>query len=94
MTNRIVKALEDGALRLGRTLGDDAGKAVKNLYHDTGDRLRQVAKNHAETDAKHASHMDDILKGRHGDTPKAPHTSPPRHRTPRPGRRAAAPRAP
>src|SRR5204863_103220 len=49
---------------------------VKNLYHDTGDRLRQVAKNHAEADAKHASAMNDILKGRHGETPKAPHTSP------------------
>ncbi|AJC60510.1 DUF6531 domain-containing protein [Streptomyces sp. 769] len=76
MTNRIVKALEDGAQRLGKTLGEDAGKAVKNLYHDTGDRLRQVAKNHAETDAKHASEMEGILKGRHGDMPKDPHVSP------------------
>ncbi|WP_146022219.1 DUF6531 domain-containing protein [Streptomyces sp. CB02959] len=76
MTNRIVKALEDGAVRLGKTLDEDAGKAVKNLYHDTGDRLRQVAKNHAETDAKHTSAMDDILKGRHGDMPKAPRSAP------------------
>ncbi|MER6046038.1 DUF6531 domain-containing protein [Streptomyces sp. NPDC001793] len=76
MTNRIVKALEDGAVRLGKTLGDDAGKAVKDLYHDTGERLRQVAKNHAETDAKHAADMEGILKGRHGDLPKAPHTGP------------------
>ncbi|MFE3649537.1 DUF6531 domain-containing protein [Streptomyces sp. NPDC059152] len=76
MTNRIVKALEDGAKRLGETLGEDAGKSVKNLYHDTGDRLRQVAKNHAETDAKHASAMEGILKGRHGDMPKDPHVSP------------------
>ncbi|MFE4020716.1 DUF6531 domain-containing protein [Streptomyces sp. NPDC059101] len=76
MTNRIVKALEDGAKRLGKTLGEDAGKSVKNLYHDTGDRLRQVAKNHAETDAKHASAMEGILKGRHGDMPKDPHVSP------------------
>ncbi|MEU7640512.1 DUF6531 domain-containing protein [Streptomyces sp. NPDC039016] len=76
MTNRIVKALEDGAKRLGKTLGEDAGKSVKNLYHDTGDRLRQVAKNHAETDAKHASAMQGILKGRHGDMPKDPHVSP------------------
>ncbi|MFI1159099.1 DUF6531 domain-containing protein [Streptomyces sioyaensis] len=94
MTNRIVKALEDGALRLGKTLGDDAGKAVKNLFHDTGDRLRQVAKNHAETDAKHASNMDDILKGRHGDTPKAPHTSPSSSPHPSAGPKGGGPKSP
>ncbi|SOE14770.1 RHS repeat-associated core domain-containing protein [Streptomyces sp. 2323.1] len=73
MTNPIVKALEHGAAKLGKTLGKDAGKAVQDLYHGAGHRLKKVATNHAENDAKHAAELDKLLKGRKEDTPHAPH---------------------
>ncbi|WP_405725175.1 DUF6531 domain-containing protein [Streptomyces sp. NBC_01537] len=63
MTNQIVKALEHGAQKMGKTIGEDAGKAVKEFYQDTGKRLKKVAENHVENDAKHASEMEKILKG-------------------------------
>ncbi|MFB7636070.1 nucleic acid/nucleotide deaminase domain-containing protein [Streptomyces sp. NPDC056149] len=69
MTNRIVKALEDGAGKLAKTLGKDAGKAVQDLYHDTGKRLKRVADNHLETDAKHAAEMERIAKRPRTETP-------------------------
>ncbi|MFE2426782.1 RHS repeat-associated core domain-containing protein [Streptomyces sp. NPDC059373] len=76
MKNRITQALEDGARKLGTTLGDDAGKAVKDLYHGTGNRLKKVAENHAENDAKHASEMEKILKGGgKDDMPRDPHAT-------------------
>ncbi|RXS85346.1 RHS repeat protein [Streptomyces sp. TM32] len=75
MSNPIVKALEHGAAKLAQTLGKDAGKAVQDLYHGTGTRLKKVATNHAENDAKHASELDKLLKG-HTKDPKAPHHSP------------------
>ncbi|SOE14013.1 RHS repeat-associated core domain-containing protein [Streptomyces sp. 2323.1] len=75
MSNRIVKALEDGAEKLGKTLAKDASKAVQDLYHGAGDRLKKVATNHAENDAKHASELDKLLKGNKHDMPHAPHTT-------------------
>ncbi|WP_344406184.1 DUF6531 domain-containing protein, partial [Streptomyces longisporus] len=54
---------EHGAEKLGKTIGEDAGKAVKGLYHDTGTRLKKVAENHVENDAKHAAELEKILKG-------------------------------
>ncbi|ARF58242.1 nucleic acid/nucleotide deaminase domain-containing protein [Streptomyces gilvosporeus] len=62
MTNKIVQALEHGAAKLGKTLGEDAGKAVENLYQDTRKRLKRVADNHLENDAKHAAEMERIAK--------------------------------
>lgn len=73
MTNPIVKALEHGAAKLGQTLGKDAGKAVEDLYHGTGKRLKKAATHHAENDAKHAKELDKILKGDKEDIPHAPH---------------------
>ncbi|MEV5485190.1 MULTISPECIES: DUF6531 domain-containing protein [Streptomyces] len=74
MTNPIVKALEHAAAKLGKTLGKDAGKAVEDLYHGTGHRMKKVATNHAENDAKHAAELDKILKNRgHHETPTSPH---------------------
>jgi YD repeat-containing protein len=75
MTNKIVQALEDGATKLGKTLGEDAGKAVKDLYHDTGNRLKRVADNHLENDAKHASELEGIGKGGGQDMPRDPLSS-------------------
>ncbi|KDN84275.1 hypothetical protein [Kitasatospora cheerisanensis] len=62
MTNRIVKALEDGAEKLGKALAEDAGKAVSKLYQETGANLRKVAKNTAEVEEKHAAELKKILE--------------------------------
>ncbi|MBL1088130.1 MULTISPECIES: DUF6531 domain-containing protein [Streptomyces] len=75
MSNPIVKALEHAAEKLGKTLGKDAGKAVEDLYHGAGTRLKKVATNHAENDAKHAREMENLLKGGKEDIPHAPHPS-------------------
>jgi len=63
MSNQIVKALEHGAEKLGKTLAEDAGKALKNFYKKAGDNLKTVAKNTREIEAKHAKDMEKILKG-------------------------------
>ncbi|WP_078970736.1 DUF6531 domain-containing protein [Streptomyces chattanoogensis] len=73
MSNPIVKALENGAQKLGKTLAKDASKAVQDLYHGAGDRLKKVARNHHENDAKHAAELDKLLKGGKNDMPHAPH---------------------
>lgn len=62
MTNKITQALEHGAGKLAKALGKDAGEAVKGLYHDTGKRLKRVADNHVENDAKHAAELENIAK--------------------------------
>ncbi|MCU7821092.1 DUF6531 domain-containing protein [Kitasatospora sp. DSM 101779] len=66
MSNRIVKALEHGAQKLGKTLADDAGKAVHKLYKQAGDNLTTVAKNVREVEAKHAKDLEKILAGHGG----------------------------
>ncbi|MFB7667112.1 DUF6531 domain-containing protein [Kitasatospora sp. NPDC056138] len=63
MTNQVTKALEHGAEKLGKTLGEDAGQAVKKLYSSAGNNLRKVAKNTAETDAHHAGELKKIMSG-------------------------------
>ncbi|MFF4697279.1 DUF6531 domain-containing protein [Streptomyces chattanoogensis] len=73
MSNRIVKAFEHGAEKLGKALAKDASKAVQDVYHGAGDRLKKVARNHSENDAKHAAELDKLLKGRKGEMPNAPH---------------------
>ncbi|MDX6350920.1 MAG: hypothetical protein QOF84_5710, partial [Streptomyces sp.] len=75
MTNQIVKALEHGAQKMGKTIGEDAGKAVKDLYHDTGKRLKKVAENHVENDAKHAAEMEKLLKGGGKEDLPGPHAA-------------------
>ncbi|AJT65037.1 hypothetical protein T261_3367 [Streptomyces lydicus] len=72
MSNPIVKALENGAQKLGKTLAKDASKAVQDLYHGAGDRLKKVARNHSENDAKHAAELEKLLKGGKEDMPHAP----------------------
>lgn len=75
MSNPIVKALEHGAEKLGKTLAKDAGKAVEDLYHSAGHRLKKVATNHAENDAKHAAELDKLLKNNKHGLPRAPHST-------------------
>ena len=75
MSNRIVRALEDGAKKIGKSMAEDGAKAVKDFYHSTGDNLKHVAKNTAEADAKHTDELDGILKGGKGDhLPHEPRT--------------------
>jgi hypothetical protein len=73
MTNKIVQALEHGAGKLAKTLGEDTGKAVKDLYHDTGNRLKRVADNHLENDAKHAAELENIAKRPRLEEPRVYH---------------------
>ncbi|MFC1416547.1 DUF6531 domain-containing protein [Streptacidiphilus cavernicola] len=84
MTNRIVQALEDGARKLGKTLGEDAGKAVKDFYHSTGNNLKKVAENTAEADAKHAGELKKLMEDGKHDEPHVPHEG--GGGEPRPGR--------
>ncbi|GAA0691864.1 hypothetical protein GCM10010193_53030 [Kitasatospora atroaurantiaca] len=72
MSNQIVKALEHGAQKLGKTLADDAGKALKNFYRKAGDNLKKVAHNTREADAKHAADLKKILDGGKKDMPHGP----------------------
>ncbi|WP_329120721.1 nucleic acid/nucleotide deaminase domain-containing protein [Streptomyces sp. NBC_01465] len=62
MPNPITKALENGAEKLGHTLGERAGKVVKDLYHDTGTRLKKVADNHAKNDIATARELEKLAK--------------------------------
>ncbi|MFJ5230138.1 polymorphic toxin type 30 domain-containing protein [Kitasatospora sp. NPDC088391] len=63
MSNQIVKALEHGAQKLGKTLAEDAGKALKNFYRKAGDNLKKVAHNTREIEAKHTKDLKKILEG-------------------------------
>ncbi|OKJ06699.1 RHS repeat-associated core domain-containing protein [Kitasatospora sp. CB01950] len=63
MSNQIVKALEHGAQKLGKTLAEDAGKALKGFYRKAGDNLKKVAKNVREVEEKHAKDLEKIFKG-------------------------------
>jgi RHS repeat-associated protein len=67
--SEISQIIKDGARRIGKSLGDDAGRAVKRLYHQTGGNLDRVVENHVENDAKHA----DDLRRLHGDGDQAKH---------------------
>lgn len=62
MSNPIVAALEQMAERVGRTLSQDAGKAVENLYRQAGKRTEDVVKRVTETDAEHASRLLQIAE--------------------------------
>ncbi|MBM9510229.1 nucleic acid/nucleotide deaminase domain-containing protein [Actinacidiphila acididurans] len=72
MTNRIVQALEHGAGKLAKTLGEDSGKAIKDFYHDTGKRLRQDADDHLANDKAIADDMERIAKRHKGETDETP----------------------
>lgn len=72
MSNQIVKALEHAAQKLGMTLAEDAGKAVKDFYRKTGDNLKKVAHNTRGADAKHAADLRKLLDGGKKDMPHGP----------------------
>ncbi|MEU9128778.1 hypothetical protein AB0D08_11800, partial [Kitasatospora sp. NPDC048540] len=74
MSNRIVRALENGAQKLGTTLAHHAGTAVRKLYKQAGDNLTKVAKNTRDLDAKHAADLRRITGGENEDLPHSPHS--------------------
>ena len=74
MSNQIVKALEHGAQKLGKTLAEDAGKALKGFYRKAGDNLKKVAHNTREADGKHAKDLERILGGSTKDIPHQVHS--------------------
>ncbi|WP_051732248.1 DUF6531 domain-containing protein [Kitasatospora phosalacinea] len=63
MSNQIVKALEHAAQKLGKTLAEDAGKALKGFYRKAGDNMKKVAKNVREVEEKHAKDLAKIMRG-------------------------------
>ncbi|RKE18249.1 RHS repeat-associated core domain-containing protein [Streptomyces sp. TLI_171] len=69
MSNQIVRALEHGAQKLGKTLAEDAGKALKSFYRKAGDNLKKVAHNTREIEAKHAKDLKRILEGHDSKVP-------------------------
>lgn len=60
MSNAIVSALDNAAKRVATALGKDAGKAVENLYRDSGGRLTGVVERTVQADAKHAGNLQQI----------------------------------
>lgn len=62
MSNPIVAALEQMAERVGRTLSQDAGKAIENMYRQAGKRTEDVVRRITETDAEHAGKLVEIAE--------------------------------
>lgn len=62
MSNPIVAALEQAAERVGRTLSEDAGKAIEDLYRQAGKRTEDVVRRVTETDAEHAGNLLDLAE--------------------------------
>ncbi|MBM9506033.1 DUF6531 domain-containing protein [Actinacidiphila acididurans] len=73
MTNRIVAALEHAATRLGKTLGEDAGKAVGDLYHSTGHNLTGIAEDTTAADLKHETALRGLMHDTKQPSVHAPH---------------------
>ncbi|GLW68537.1 type IV secretion protein Rhs [Kitasatospora phosalacinea] len=88
MSNQIVRALEHAAQKLGKTLAEDAGKALKGFYRKAGDNMRKVAKNVREVEEKHAKDLAKIMRGEGRDGVPHPRSGGGR----RPGRGGSHPR--
>ncbi|HEV2346317.1 MAG TPA: TNT domain-containing protein [Actinocrinis sp.] len=62
MSNPIVKALEDAAQRVGRTLSTDAGKAVEDFYRSAGKNTEAVVERIGKADAENAHKLVDLAE--------------------------------
>ncbi|KIZ18055.1 hypothetical protein [Streptomyces natalensis] len=62
MTHPIAKALEDTAGSISKAVAKDAAGAVGGLYRKTAHGAEQVAKNVAETEAKHSKSFSSLAK--------------------------------
>jgi RHS repeat-associated protein len=66
VSEAIAGALKDAAEDLGKSLGEDATKAVHDLYEDTGSKLEQVAEHSVTTDAENAKLFSGLHEGDDG----------------------------
>lgn len=62
MSNPIVKALEDAAERVGRTLSKDAGKAVEDLYRSASKGTEDVVERIGKADAESSHKLLDLAE--------------------------------
>ncbi len=62
MSNAIVKALEEAAERIGRTLSKDAGKAVEDMYRSAGKGTEAVVERVTKADAESAHKLIDLAE--------------------------------
>jgi Restriction endonuclease fold toxin 3 len=62
VSNPIVAALEQMAQRVGKTLSQDAGKAIEDMYRQAGKRTEDVVKRITETDQEHARQLVEIAE--------------------------------
>lgn len=73
VANQIVRALEQVATRVGKSLGVDAAKGVKRMYSGAGKGIGQVVKNTRKIDEEHAGKLgkvaDEIDKAKVKTTP-------------------------
>jgi len=58
----IRKALTEAAESLGKSVGNDAARSLRNLYKDSKSKIGQIVKRSAETDAEHAGKLQKILE--------------------------------
>jgi hypothetical protein len=67
VANEIVAALEQAAKRIGKTLSEDAAKAVQKMYSGAGNGVKQVVQDITKLDKDHADKLlkitEDIGKG-------------------------------
>ena len=61
MSNGVIQALDDTAKRLGKSLGEDTGKAVEKLYRTAGGKVKKNVERSVEADAAKAADIKKIL---------------------------------
>lgn len=62
MADEIAKAVEDGAERIGKSVGGDFARAYQDLLHDTGTKLTKVADNHATNESRITDDLNGIRR--------------------------------
>lgn len=60
MSNAITEALDQAVQRVGKALGEDAGKAIEKLYRDTDGNLKDVIERTVTADADQADAIKKI----------------------------------
>lgn len=61
MSNAIVKALDQAAVRVAKALGKDAGKAIEKLYRTGGGGVKKVVERTVKADAEKAEDIKKLL---------------------------------
>ncbi|HEY1573457.1 MAG TPA: hypothetical protein VGG05_19085 [Pseudonocardiaceae bacterium] len=63
MADEIAEAVEDGAERIGKSVGGDFARAYQDLLHDTGTKLTRAADDHDANNSRITDELDGIAKG-------------------------------